>query len=176
MYILIYKSHLTISRRTSRTMKKKKLIVRKIWYVLVADSYKIYEHFCQQPLKFRKHQISWQTDIATWTEFLSQSIQQSARKNMKTDFPLWILSPCDSGVSIWDAWFFSLLLCFSSSQMACRPGFLPIWSGHSRESQQRVSSKFRHASLLSHQGVLNLWQRLFQFLWLPNQSDSKLNP
>lgn len=46
---------------------------------------------------------------------------------------LWFCSPWDSGGSIWDAWLFSLLLCFSSSQMACSPGFLPIWSGHPQQ-------------------------------------------
>lgn len=62
------------------------------------------------------------------------------RKDMNTEFPPWIFSPCDSGVSIWETWFFSLLLCFSSSQMACRPGFRPIWSGHRAESQHSVSA------------------------------------
>lgn len=49
-------------------------------------------------------------------------------------------SPCDSGVSIWEPWFLCLLLCFSSSQMACRPGFLPIWPEHRGKLQHSVSA------------------------------------
>lgn len=62
------------------------------------------------------------------------------KKIMKIKLLAWLFSPCDSGVSICEVWFFSLLLCFSSSQMACRPGFLPTWSEHREETVHSVSA------------------------------------
>lgn len=38
------------------------------------------------------------------------------------------LVPCDSGWLIWEVSFLFLRRCFSSSHMACRPGFPPIWA------------------------------------------------